>query len=73
MDPIGIRETILDLIKDYLNERKRLVRFCDYKSHWLSLKIVVPQGTIFGPLLLTIYTDDIFDIEMDDGIIFAYA
>ena len=55
----GVRGSALQLIKDYLTNRKQFVSFNGSESDLLPLNIGVPQGSILGPLLFIIYTNDI--------------
>ena len=55
----GIRGTCLALLKSYLSERKQFVEFNGVKFSLANITTGVPQGSILGPLLFIIYTNDI--------------
>ena len=67
----GIRGVLLDWIKDYLQDRKQRVVIDGQISEWISILSGVSQGSILGPLLFLIYTNDIvLDIRCE---IFLFA
>ena len=52
---------MLDLIKDYLMNRTQFVKHEDIISNKETLTHGVPQGSILGPLLFTIFVNDLKD------------
>ena len=52
----GIRDTAL---KSYLINRPHYVQIQEYKSDIQLLSLGIPQGSILGPLLFSIYQNDI--------------
>ena len=55
----GVKDTALDLCRDYLENRKQYVQIDTYKSDTTTITTGVPQGSILGPLLFIIYLNDI--------------
>lgn len=55
---IGFDQGALSLIKDYLHNRTQLVKVSGLMSGVRRVECGVPQGSILGPLLFTIYTYD---------------
>jgi len=60
--PFGVRGTSHKWVDSYLNERSQYVRVGDRVSSSVSCHYKVPQGSVLGPLLFTIYTSPIVSV-----------
>ena len=69
----GISGTHLQWLRNYLCNRKQYIQFDGWqKTNYKAVKCVVPQGSIFGPLLFHLYINGIqFASDLLDPIMFA--
>ena len=57
--PYGFDGLTLEWFRNYLSDRSFNVRCSGTKSDLLDSSVSVPQGSVFGPLLFSLYTGDL--------------
>ncbi len=64
----GITGTCLKWFTSYLSNREQLVKINDTTSESINVKFGVPQGSVLGPILFTIYTAPLGEIIEQCGL-----
>ena len=57
----GILDDVLNILSNFLKNRKQRVTLNGQSSSWTNVNAEVPQGSVLGPLLLLIYINNLSD------------
>lgn len=69
---LGIRGKIYNIINSYLTNRNAMVKIDNEYSETTNIEFGVPQGSVLGPLLFLIFTNDI-EIGIDRTYLYLFA
>ena len=72
LSAIGCSHECVEWFRSYLTDREQTVHFKGSKSHPLTVLMGVPQGSILGPLLFSIYVNTLPNC-ITDGYVDMYA
>ena len=72
MELAGIRGKALEVFRSYLQDRTQKVRIGETLSNVKTVEFGVPQGTVLGPALFSLYVNGIFQ-NVDSAEIICFA
>ena len=69
----GLSELTIQLVQSYHSERRQRVKCNSIYSDWLPVQCGVPQGSLLGLLLFSIFISDINDVIVNISILRLYT
>ena len=70
LSDLGIHGAVLSWFKSYLTGRRQSVKIKGQRSSERDLPFGVPQGSVLGPILFTIYTIPLGNIARSHGLLY---
>ena len=70
---IGFENSAIQIIQSYLSNRQQVVTLGQIESDWIEVQRGVPQGTVLGPLLFSLYINDLQNVLSSECEIVQYA
>ena len=67
----GISDNLLNILSDFLRNRKQRIMLNGQFSSWTKVNTGIPQGSILAPLLFLIYINDLPDSLSSNAKLFA--
>ena len=59
---IGVGGCVLSICREFLSDRRQRVEVDGAASEWIPIVSGVPQGSVLGPLLFIMYTNEMFEV-----------
>lgn len=69
----GLKRTVLEWFKSYLQNRSQRVKFYGILSDLINIQLGVPQGSVLESLLFLLYINDMIDIINNKCILRLFA
>nr|CAH7738545.1 unnamed protein product [Callosobruchus chinensis] len=69
LEDIGFRGKAHSLLESYLTGRSQTIKVNDTESKKRAMQCGVPQGSVLGPLLFTLYMNDIFSLQCSGKVV----
>lgn len=65
----GFRGVCYDLFESYLNDRQQFVEVNGFRSSMKNISYGIPQGTVLGPIMFTIYVNSLLKKKLKGRVI----
>ena len=70
---VNINPYIINWLISFLDHRKQRVVVDGYSTEYVSINRGVPQGTVLGPVLFSIFINDIKAVNTDRNLLVKFA